>query len=761
MSDRHAADTAVPFDVRPIWGDGPTDAPALRLFRRRIGSGAARLRLFAEGRYHAWLDGAYLGRGPTPHHPDERLYDSFDLTPRIAATGGNVLAVLVCDPTVPTLAAVPTGHPGLWAQFLDADGRPLDDGGAWRVSPDAGLATDVPRRTLVIGHVEHLDLRRHPVGWQATDFDDAVWPIAPTFEAPPFVAHVGPNPHPPLRHTDVSFERLIGRFAIANSPEPLAPGAQTLDRAGLDGTAAYGRSLMDAGWTQMDRDSSVAIEANGSCVCVSGLTPPGGVALVFDLGAEYVGEPMVALESDGPGVIDVGFAESLDDAGRPQLLMKHGSYANRITTPGGRVDYAAIDYSGFRYIAVMLRGFTGAVDVTHAGVRATEADLAWQELVAGDAELDALVALSIRTVRLGCQDALIDCPTREQATYIGDGHAVARWVYTLTGDARYWRQLTRAQFARPAANGLIRTVVWSAGPQMLLDYELLAIVGTRDYFRHTGDLDTVRDTLRAARGVYAWFERQFDSRGLCPIDATSLPKSAAREELYDPAMPDGQAMQALFIDHAGMGWHNLEEPGIDRRGTNAALQALLSITERALADLEEAAGDRARAAKLRQTADNRRTVARRCFFDEQNGVFADGVVGGERLPQVSEQTNVWAVLAGWCETCEARDLLARLIGGDDRHVARCGPYFWMYAVRALRDAGLDDLLLAQTLKRYRPMLDAGATSLWESFAGDALDSRCHPWSAAPIDVALGSFAARETPEPLKDVLARHHHWRGL
>jgi hypothetical protein len=696
--------------MRPIWGHD--EGGRYRLFRRRMRlDGPGELRLFAEGFYHVWLDGEHLGRGPVPHHPDELPIDVYPL-----AEGEHLVAVLVYVPGLATLNYIPTGRPGLWAEVTAAGspaaGSPAAGSpaaGEWKTTTRTGYRSHVPRRTLLLGHVEHLVLTEHPIGWQQPAFDDNAWPTAILVEPPTYLKPPMPRPVPTLRH-DVVTAKHIDTFALAKPPEPLSPGPGTIDRQGIAGTAAYGTALMNAGWTRTDHAA-------------------GDVALVYDLGGEYVGEPLLELTSDGPGIIDFGFAELLDDEGRPALMMKGGSYANRVETPGGRMSFEGLAYSGMRYLAVMLRGFDTLPTMHQVGVRASTPALRLRPPPpSGDADLDRVLELCTRTIRVGVQEILADCPTREQAMYLGDGHHIARWLARLTGDTSHWRRLVRGQFARPADNGLIRSVVFSAGPVMLLDYNLLGIIGTRDYHAADDDVATVADVLPTARGVYAWFARQLAADGILRDDLSQFERGSQREERYDPTLPNGEVHRNLFIDHPGMGWHNIGEPGIDRRGTNAAINALLSITERALADLEDAVGSPADAMKLRARANARRDPARSLFFDGKH--FRDGAGS----PQISQQTHVWATLAGWSDPVEAATYLEPLFATPPPDAAVCGPYFWTFAIAALRYANLEALARQRVIDLWTPMLDAGATTTWETFNGDAYDSRCHPWSCAPLDL---------------------------
>ncbi len=717
-----------------------------------VTAGPLRLRTAGPLMHRICVDGRFLLRGPAAFHPGEVAAAERDLPAEAA-----VLAIEAWDHGLPTLSRVPDGEPWLALGLTDAAGVDLLADAAWHRATSAGFRVGMPRRTPVLGPVECVDAAAGPPpGWREPGFDPEAggWERVRPDRIEPDPAW-SPRSVPPLRSRELLAGTPLHAFAADAPAEPIVDEGDPADP--LARTGRYAAALEAAtgpclgGPGAADRGPEVL---PGPPVRVAGLRPGRGVQLVFDLDAEWVGEPLLSLDSESAGTVDLGFAESLDAEGKPRLLMKGGSYANRVLARAGLTRYEALGYSGFRYLCVMLRGFTGSVTIEKLGVRAHEADLPWPQLGTLEAPTPGLqpaVNLSLRTLRLGVQETLLDCPTREQAMYVGDAHPMARWLFRLTGDARHWKRLVSAQFARPARSGpfegLIRTVVFSAFPQMLLDYELIAITGTADYLRHTGDAETVRGVLPAARGVYGWFERHLDVEGFCGVVDTELPRGGPPEERHDPEAVSHARNARLFIDHAGIGWHNVGEPGIDRRGLNAALQAYLCVAERALAELEDAAGDAGRASALRARAEVRAAAAGPRFFDAGRNAFVDGELDGDPLTQVSQQTNLWAALAGWFGrggVPEAAAVLRPLFEDPPAGTAVCGPYFWVYAVPALRKAGLTDFMHREVERLWQPMIDAGATSLWESFNGDELDSRCHPWSGAPLDVALEPWP--ETPK---------------
>ncbi|MFW5867370.1 MAG: alpha-L-rhamnosidase C-terminal domain-containing protein, partial [Armatimonadota bacterium] len=151
----------------------------------------------------------------------------------------------------------------------------------------------------------------------------------------------------------------------------------------------------------------------------------------------------------------------------------------------------------------------------------------------------------------------------------------------------------------------------------------------------------------------------------------------------------------------------------------------------------------------------------RGFFDVTRGVYADALVEGELSEQVSQQINALAILTGVCPP-ERRERVLETILSDDPDLCRCSPYFWVYLFEAMGMAGMQERMLEAIRAHWGAMARAGATTWWETFGGDELDSLCHPWSCAPGSVLqkhlLGARPAapgfaRVTIAPRPDLVA--------
>jgi hypothetical protein len=131
-------------------------------------------------------------------------------------------------------------------------------------------------------------------------------------------------------------------------------------------------------------------------------------------------------------------------------------------------------------------------------------------------------------------------------------------------------------------------------------------------------------------------------------------------------------------------------------------------------------------------------------------VFVDVVdpLTGEQQPQVSQHANAAMALWGRADPDRLHRALARITDsarltftaappiapeGDDldpeQGVVLANTFYSHFVYEALADAGMFGAALAQMRERFGPMLDRGATTLWESFRPSA--SLCHGFSASP------------------------------
>ncbi len=126
--------------------------------------------------------------------------------------------------------------------------------------------------------------------------------------------------------------------------------------------------------------------------------------------------------------------------------------------------------------------------------------------------------------------------------------------------------------------------------------------------------------------MLAWHRERVGDSGLLDFDHMALTVAS-------------HGYQRVFIDHPGLGWHNFDHPGLDRDGTNAALNMFYLGALQSWAGLLARMGDADQAQAAGDEASTLAATIEGTFYDCDRGVYADGLVDGVLSNQISQQTN--------------------------------------------------------------------------------------------------------------------------
>src|SRR5439155_22915161 len=178
--------------------------------------------------------------------------------------------------------------------------------------------------------------------------------------------------------------------------------------------------------------------------------PAGGMArLILDMGGIVSGFVQFELDAPAGTVLDLSYVEE-PVTGPSGFLGAHAG--TRYIARGEHDRFQVFDSNGFRYAYILVHGIHGSVTLKSFAVQ--EQLYPWQEgagFACDDEELNRIFQAGIRTVQLNSHDAFIDCPTREQRAWVGDG-VVHQMVHLATNrDWRLaWRYLTLGNSPRSA-----------------------------------------------------------------------------------------------------------------------------------------------------------------------------------------------------------------------------------------------------------------------------------------------------------------------
>ncbi len=663
----------------------------------------AEVHIFTDSRYQIWVNGSYIGQGPTPFRKPHIYVDTFDITSHLYS-GRNVIAILGNYHGVKH-CTYSIGKPGIIAKIeaIDADAQRVEyvTDERWKVHKLDAYLQQVPRRTWATAWMEVYDARREPSDWTEKNFDDSSWPFAKTID--PGQLKIYPRIVPKLREYPADFVSVQGFWKIPNP----APPIEELTK-------------------QLDEEPVIPVTENISWEFPLVLkAEEQGTGFCLDFGKELSGQ--IELELDAPAgiVINLCPTENLHN-GRPWCFRKGGNYGRRYVTREGRQRWRCFGYDGMRYIYAVVRGPHPDVTFYRLGVWRRETSLPIQaKFECDEPKVNRIWEITCHTMTVGAQEVHVDCPTREQTSAWGDHIWSGLWETYMTGDCSHLRHLMLAAEQIQWPCGQVNCYAFSATDTFpLYDYSLICIMGMWVYINVSGDIDLGRRLIPVADRIFDWYRKHIGPSGLIEIDG---------QKAIDTNI--GQ----LFIDHPGMGNHTHTYPGLDRRGISAGLNFFFILALEAVANIHSYLGEEEKAQNLRQEAQTVRQASRKLFYKPQRKVYADSYYEGKLSDRVSQQTNALAVLSNTCSPEEAKEILFRVLDSNHPDLCRCGTYFWTYFSEALCRAGLHREMWTGVVRLWNDMAEKGATSWWETFYGDHLDSLCHIWSCVPGYILLAEI----------------------
>ncbi len=695
----------------------------------------------ADGRYRLYVNGTYVGRGPSRCDPLWQYYDTYDITPLLRGDT-NVLAALVHS----------YGQDTSWYQLARAEwSRVFGCGGfflqcevtlaagskvalhsdeSWRYALADAWERDLPGGGP--GFSEVFDARREPLGWREPGFDDAGWQPAAVLRH--FGLNLGPDirPFPRLVPRDIPFLMDEERFpqavtAVGETPEA-PPDANPVEQLASEGLEPLAACRVD--------DAMAALSPGPNAATV--LTAPGRAAVIIvDFGRVVSGYPRLRLEGPEGAAVDLAYGERLIDGRVPiqRATAVGGQNADRYRLREGAQEWERFEWAGFRYLQLTVRNppEAGPLRLQTVSVNFTSYPVERRgSFRCSDDLLNRIWEAGAGTLQLCMHDGYEDCPSREQRQWVGDAYVEMLVDFAAFGDprlaAKFLRQVAQSQ--RPDGMTQMATPgdVAARWGVFIPDYCLYWVMALGEYVRYSGDASLARELFPAVARGLAWFESHLDEHGL----------------LND--VPGW-----LFIDWAE----------VDRRGECTALNALYHAALRHAAGLARLARTPSLARRYRNLARAVREAINARLWDDARGVYIDACVEGAQSRRVSQQANAACIALGVAPRAHWSRIFASIldesrlkatgtglgdVGGaaqlDEEHdVVLAQPFFMHHLHRALAAAGRQGDLLDNIRRRWGAMLEAGSSTFWEHWHGEA--SQCHAWSATPtFDLSTEALGVR-------------------
>jgi hypothetical protein len=631
----------------------------------------AQLSITASSSYELLINGRYIRRGPARCAPHHQSFDVLDVSD-VLRKGPNVLAI-----------RVHRRREGDSYQIDGPSGRIQTDS-SWRVSPGKSWHNESP--AMARFHLEvcdRVDLRRRVKEWTASNFDDSGWASAsvlkredgwPLPQKNDRPAHLIP-PWTTLVERDITYLKEI----VVPVAEPVHGGSIRAPYAGDD-------------WVHMPVIHKIPVSGDSSEEGTIGANLPGECqVLVYDLGEVKNGRPYLDIEAPSGTVVDVMAAPYLLD-GHLLSPIVDSSYVDRIVLSGERERWEAFYLKPTRWLAVVFRRLTGEATLYGAGLVQSKYPFEqkghFQSSESPD--LEALWEAAAKTVDVCTTDAYTD-NYRERRQYAQTAYYACLGNYPIFGDIalqrRYLIQIAQEQLA----NGIMPAYAPRHGDDfmVILDSNCFWIRGLHQYLLYSGDAQTTRDLLPAARKLLGLLHRFTDSDGM----------------INSPPYP-------YWLDHAVN----------DRREANLCMNGHYLG---ALEDFAQLLGwlNESDAHVFQVRSDHVRQSLRKFFWDPERKLFADAFVDGARSTLFSEHANAMALAVDVATPEQAEAIAQQLIARDERDfihresgITMVTPAMSYYLHAGLCKNGYVADSFRMLQERFKRMLRSDANgTLWEEW----------------------------------------------
>ncbi len=642
-----------------------------------------------DSQYLLFVNGKEVFRGPARFDTQHHVYDTLDLSD-VIVKGENTIAVMVMYWGLET-NEIPYFQMSARPAFL-FDSPELKSDARWRALISPAHAGGGPENTRGGGAAfwyERVDGRVLPAGFEQAAFDDSTWTPARTLcRAEKWGDHT--DTYTPWK----LYPRRI--------PSPEMRPAESC-------------TPVQSGVVDGKRETppfAFKVEADQAVPSLPFTAPADGKThyLVLDAGRLVNGYVSVDIEGAAGDAVEVMYAEAPmkdgDKARRDVLgdLRVEGSN-DTYTLRDGRQTYEPFIQRTFRFIRVAVHA-TGPFTLHGLTYRWTGYPFVERgKFACSDEKLNQIWQTGWYTQRMCAFDTFQDCPYYERLQYGGDTRIQGLISLYASGDARLLANAVRQLQASALPEGLIQSRYPNHTFQVIPGYSLCWIQMLDDYYRHTGDLELVRESIHTVDNILRFYERHITDQGF----VSNLPYWNFYDWTYEKSgVPDADA----------------ENCSVSTMHYKGALDLAVGLFE--------ALNDPLTAQRYRALSEQVMTNVNQRVWDEQAGLYRDGIA----TKTFSQHVNVFAVLFGFADEARGRRISERLF--TDKALRGTTFYFAHYLHEAAEKLGKPEYVI-KDLDRWQGMLDLGTSTWWET--PEAPRSECHAWSATPtyrlMEMVLG------------------------
>lgn len=434
----------------------------------------------------------------------------------------------------------------------------------------------------------------------------------------------------------------------------------------------------------------------------------GDIELCYDFGEQTCGYFEFSIEADAGVVVDLNAVEFITPEGTIQHTLPFNRNGMRYITKQGENTFLSLKRRAGQYLFVTLRNQTSPVTIKSLRIIESTAPVKPMQLFqSSDPALDRIWEISERTLKLCAEDSYTDCPLYEQTLWIGDARNEALYGYAAYGNYDISARCLELGAQSLDRFPMVGCQVPSAWECLLPAWSFLWGMHVWEHYFHSGDKAFLQELWPAVVKNLDGAERYLDEHGL----------------------------------FSGAFWNLLEWAAIDHDNETVLHNSMLFVGALSAAEnCAEALGETA----TQQTFASRRAKlidAINAQWNPQAKAYPDAMLDSTRKPseKVCQHTSMLSIMCDVASPEIRSAALSNLLNPPEEMTTIGSPFAMQFMYEALEKEGEYDALLQSIRTKFQPMIDVGASTVWEMFAGSDFDtlgfptrSHCHAWASSPI-----------------------------
>lgn len=377
------------------------------------------------------------------------------------------------------------------------------------------------------------------------------------------------------------------------------------------------------------------------------------------------------------------------------------------TSRSGWQRYRSLVRRGLRYLVLQIGDAAAAVQLRY--VRCMVQTYPFPQVGqfrCSEPLLEQAFAISSRTARLCSEDTFVDCPTYEQAFWVGDARIGAAVTYGITEAVPLVRRSLLLAARSMHRSPIVESQVPSSWQNILATWSLLWSVACEEYYAWTHDAQTMEI-------LYPYMSKQVAYIGAhCTDRQTGL-----------IASPWWNLLE----------WAELDTP------TGAIvthINAWYAESCRRTASIARMLGHIDDAVQMEARSNSIAAAMNQSLWDPEKLAYMDRLYEPGETRTFSEQTNAICLLCHIVPPEQYETVLSYIGHAPAGFVRTAGPFMHFFGMEALEQAGRYEEIVQRIRSSWGPMIRAGSTTCWEDLPGrwderHPTRSRCHLWSTAP------------------------------